>query len=166
MTFLLLIVWISTGKKKKKVEEVVTFVTYDCLSHFPKSLHLSFCPTNRFPKLKQRFEHFLFSLFLSWRCSFPRRLKKNDSSYLCNIFFCNGKDRFTFLTTIFQRLGKHFMWFFPLFIMSLGAFIVYEIKYMIHVLLHHPTLTYLLTLFSPLESFKNLFKNWDEIHIT
>ena len=27
--------------------------------------NLSFCPTNRFPKLKQRFEHFLFSLFLS-----------------------------------------------------------------------------------------------------
>ena len=71
----------------------------------------SFCPTNRFPKLKQRFEHFLFSFFFPWRCSFPRRLKKNDSSYLCNIFFYNGKDRFTFLTTVFQRFGKQLVYF-------------------------------------------------------
>lgn len=42
--------------EKKKVGKVVTFcytfATDDCLSHFPESLHPSFCPTNRFPKIK------------------------------------------------------------------------------------------------------------------
>ena len=46
MPFLLLIVWISTGKKK--MAEVVTFVTYDCLSHFPESLHEAFAPPTDF----------------------------------------------------------------------------------------------------------------------
>ena len=110
MTFLLLIVWISTGKKKK-MEEVVTFVTYDCLSHFPESLHEAFAPPTDFQNWNKDLNISYSLFFFPWRCSFPRRPKKNDSSFLCNIFFCYRKDRFTFLTTVFQRFGKQLVYF-------------------------------------------------------
>lgn len=36
-----------------------SFATGNCLSHFPESPHPRICPTSRFPKRKQGYEHFL-----------------------------------------------------------------------------------------------------------
>lgn len=109
MTFLLLIVWISTGKKKRwrRLLLLLHITVYLIF----KSLFMKLLPLRKISKIETKIWTFLILFFFSWRCSFPRRPQKNDSSFPVTYFSVMGKDRFTFLTTVFQRFGKQLVYF-------------------------------------------------------
>ena len=154
MTFLLLIVWIYTGKKKGGGGCYFCYIWL--FISFSRISSSKLWPNQPISKIKDLNISYSFSFL---KVLLSKKTQKNDSSYLCNIFFCNGKDRFTFLTTISQRLHRHFVCFFSLYHVPWCLYSVWNQVYdtyficIMNGMMYHPTLTYLLTLFSPLESF-------------